>query len=276
MLYFLSGLPRSGSTLLLNILAQNPKMHVTPTSPLSDQLVRIRNTWERINEYRACPRPENARTAMKGFVQGFYAGLDNYIVFDKHRGWPAHIELIEHVLDRKIKIVATVRAIPEILASFELLYRRDKAVRMPVGEEQAPVRLMRLEDRCLLWASSEGLVGAPYFVLRDALMRGYDDRFHFVDFERLTTAPKQALQELYLFLDQPYFEHDFDNVKQVLFENDMEYGYGDLHTIRPKVESVPFRARTLLPRDIVQKFSAPEVAFWAPPSQRLAPPPTKR
>lgn len=30
--YFISGLPRSGSTLLANILAQNPRFHATATS----------------------------------------------------------------------------------------------------------------------------------------------------------------------------------------------------------------------------------------------------
>jgi len=38
-IYFINGMPRSGSTLLCNILAQNPEFHVTPTSGLSE-LVR--------------------------------------------------------------------------------------------------------------------------------------------------------------------------------------------------------------------------------------------
>jgi len=34
--HFVSGLPRSCSTLLCNLLAQNPRVHATPTSPLHE------------------------------------------------------------------------------------------------------------------------------------------------------------------------------------------------------------------------------------------------
>lgn len=44
-IYFLAGLPRSGSTLLANILAQNPSIYVTPTSGIVDMLVQVRNSW---------------------------------------------------------------------------------------------------------------------------------------------------------------------------------------------------------------------------------------
>jgi sulfotransferase len=35
-IHFINGMPRSGSTLLCNILAQNPKFHVTPTSYVAE------------------------------------------------------------------------------------------------------------------------------------------------------------------------------------------------------------------------------------------------
>jgi sulfotransferase len=40
-IFFNSTLPRSGSTLLQNIMGQNPEFHVTPTSGLID--VRSKN-----------------------------------------------------------------------------------------------------------------------------------------------------------------------------------------------------------------------------------------
>jgi len=40
-LFFLSGLPRSGSTLLGSILSQHPELQATPTSPLADLLCWI-------------------------------------------------------------------------------------------------------------------------------------------------------------------------------------------------------------------------------------------
>ncbi|WP_369126306.1 sulfotransferase [Methylocucumis oryzae] len=46
MIYFLAGLPRSGSTLLANLLAQNPLITATATSGVIDLLAALINTCE--------------------------------------------------------------------------------------------------------------------------------------------------------------------------------------------------------------------------------------
>jgi len=53
-IFFISGLPRSGSTLLCNILAQNPEIFVSKaTSGCVEILFSIRNQWDRIVEHQA-------------------------------------------------------------------------------------------------------------------------------------------------------------------------------------------------------------------------------
>jgi hypothetical protein len=44
-IYFLSGLPRSGSTVLAALLQQHPEMHTTATSGLLDMLVGTLKAW---------------------------------------------------------------------------------------------------------------------------------------------------------------------------------------------------------------------------------------
>ena len=48
-LYFLSGLPRSGSTLLGSILSQHSKLQATPTSPLADLLCWIDEGFSKLD-----------------------------------------------------------------------------------------------------------------------------------------------------------------------------------------------------------------------------------
>ncbi len=55
-IYFLAGLPRSGSTLLANILAQHRQIYVTPTSGIVDMLVQVRNTWDLNDSFQAIDR----------------------------------------------------------------------------------------------------------------------------------------------------------------------------------------------------------------------------
>lgn len=52
-LHLISGLPRAGSTLLCNILAQNPRFHATATSGILEMLFRVRNGWDTVEEFRA-------------------------------------------------------------------------------------------------------------------------------------------------------------------------------------------------------------------------------
>ena len=52
-IFFNSTLPRSGSTLLQNIMGQNPEFHVTPTSGLIDLMLGARIGYNQNHESKA-------------------------------------------------------------------------------------------------------------------------------------------------------------------------------------------------------------------------------
>jgi hypothetical protein len=103
-----------------------------------------------------------------------------------------------------------------------------------------------LEGRINVWTSQDGLVGSTFNSIRDAVMRGYRDRFHFVDFDELTQTPKRVIQGVYNFLDKSYYEHDFKNISQYTKENDAEHGFTDLHTIRPEIKPLKDDSKEIL------------------------------
>src|SRR3954469_64456 len=47
-IHFIGGMPRAGSTILGNILAQNPRFHVTPTSGVIEALLTLRTAFDQI------------------------------------------------------------------------------------------------------------------------------------------------------------------------------------------------------------------------------------
>ena len=49
-IFYQSSLPRAGSTLLQNIIGQNPDFYVTPTSGVLDLVYGARNNFEEIPE----------------------------------------------------------------------------------------------------------------------------------------------------------------------------------------------------------------------------------
>lgn len=236
-IHFISGLPRSGSSLLCNILAQNPKLHVTPTNGVLDLIVRIRNQWNEIESFNANPDNEARIRVMKGILQAFHEPVKGKIVFDKSRGWLNHIPLTEKILGHKVKILVTVRDLRDVLASFEKLWRLNSE-RLLSQERQFPIEFQTIEGRCKVWANPGQVVGASFNAIKNALECGYKDRLHFIKYEDLTTNPKKSLRDIYDFLEEDNFKHDFEHVEQVLNEND-EVGYGipNLHTIRPVIEA---------------------------------------
>lgn len=66
---------------------------------------------------------------------------------------------------------------------------------------------------------------------------------HFIDHADLTAKPAETLAGVYRFLGEEPAFHDFDNLEQVTFEDDVVHGFKDLHVIRRKVEPPPPRWR---------------------------------
>ena len=63
-IFFQSSLPRSGSTLLQNILGQNTDFYVTPTSGLLELVYAARNNYSTSPEFKA----QDAELMKKGFL----------------------------------------------------------------------------------------------------------------------------------------------------------------------------------------------------------------
>jgi sulfotransferase len=257
-----SGLPRAGSTLFVNILAQNHAFDVTPTSGILGMLVMLRNQWEMQPEFKAAYNEGTKVAALRGLLNGYFHTSRFPIVFDKSRGWPAQIEMAERVLGRKIKILAPVRDVRDVLASFEKLYRKNKDIRPIPGEMANPGKFQTVGGRCEVWCSLDQPLGASFNMLRDAIRRGFKNRIHFVEFEKLTVAPKTTMAKVYEFLDEEPFEHNFNDVKQYTQEDDIWHGYKDLHTIRPKIEPMEPQWPDILGKDVANMYKGKATNFW--------------
>lgn len=243
--YFINGMPRSGSTLIANILNQNPKFWATPTSGLCPLLLQTNHIWNSIAELRASAKPADKITTMAGMMEGFHNAMTRPVLFDKSRGWVCAFELAESVLAEKPKIIVTYRDIPSILASCEKLFRRELAD--PASTARWGQNMETLEGRLAFWTASDQLVGGAYNRIRDCVLRGHRESLHFVNFDDLSSNPTATMQRVYEFLGEEWYAgHDFDNVEQTTHEKDSEHGFVDLHTIRQKIQPVKKDYRDVL------------------------------
>jgi len=237
---FVAGLPRSGSTLFMNILGQNPNFHVTPTSGILSSLVQIKNSWDNNEAFKAQPKALSEQikiNVLRSMLIGYMAHSDKPVFIDKNRMWPEHIELIETLIGREnIRILMTVRDLRDVIASFEMRSRATSMTSQAPLELVDPVAAKTASGRIKLYIDNMQPIGRAYNAIRDTMTRGWGDKLFFVEYEALTANPQATMQAIYPFIQQEYYQHDFENVEQVTFEDDSAYGITGLHTIRPKVE----------------------------------------
>lgn len=79
-----------------------------------------------------------------------------------------------------------------------------------------------------------------------------------VEYELLTQAPEKVLRLVYDFIGEPWFEHDYENVRYDATEFDQALGVSGLHKVRAKVELAD--RRTVLPPDLFEQYAA--LSFW--------------
>ena len=242
--YFLAGLPRSGSTLLANILAQNQAFHVTPTSGICDMLVQVRNSWDRNDAFQAMDRATSERVkgnVLKAMLQTYFGEVKQTVCIDKNRYWAEFLEMAAELVGGRdrVKVLMTVRDMRDVVASLEKLYRKTSALGQLPQEANMALKFKTALGRMEVFIDDAQPVGRAYNAIRDAVTRGWRDRMHFIDFEDLTRHPRQTLEGIYRFLGEEPHAHDFERVEQVTIEDDFVYGFKDLHVIRAKVEPMP-------------------------------------
>lgn len=229
--HFIGGLPRSGSTLLTNILLQNPKFATTATSSLLEFMLQIRDNWDKLEGHKNYPKGQDKWAIIRSIIQNYH-NTDKEVIFDKNRGWSTHIEFVEKVTGNQAKIIACVRNLEDVCSSFEKLFRKNRADGEIHGEFNNP-QMKTIDGRVAVWTSDEGVIGRPYVSILDTIQRGLGDRIMFFPYESWTGNPDFWFKRLYEFVGEEYFQHDFNNIEQTIRENDAGYGWGsDLHEIK--------------------------------------------
>lgn len=257
-IHFISGLPRSGSTLLAAILRQNPRFHAGMSSPVGSLFMALQGAMSRRNEAAVFIEETQKRALLRGlFDNYYYATHTEKLVFDTNRAWCSKLPTLVQLFPES-KIICCVRHVPWIMDSFERLIRQNAFELSGIfGFESTNTVYTRLNRL----AVSDGLVGFALDALREAFWGEYADRLILVGYEALTKQPEETMQQLYGFLGEVWFAHDFDNVEYEAQEFDLALGTPNLHTVQRKVEWTD-RA-SVLPPDLFNRFA--NDAFWAIP-----------
>ncbi len=261
-IHFISGLPRSGSTLLAGILRQNPRFHAGMTSPVGSIYLAMQAALSRKNETAVFIEEDQKKALLVGVFENYYhrIGADR-VVFDTNRLWCSKLpQLAEHF--PAAKVICCVRHISWIMDSLERLGRKNVFELSAISGYDPGGTVYTRINRV---ATSDGIVGFPLDALREAYFGEQADRLMLVTYEALTRDPKGTLAKIYDFTGEEWFEHDFDNVEYEAAEFDVAIGAPGLHSVRRKVEFVD--RPTLLPPELFARFE--NDAFWTRPELNI-------
>ena len=250
--YFISGLPRSGSTLLSAILKQNPDFYADIASPVQgltgnsiDVITSGENNLNITEDQR--------KNLMYGVFDGYYKHIEKPVIFDSCRGWTKKTPFLK-ALFPYTKILCPVRDIVSILNSFEVLFNKNyfytKQINEKIFSENLFIRIQELFQREIINYYSFLLEG--YALNPKMIMLIY--------YENLCKTPEKTMRKVYEFLERPYYSHDFENVEYSNENFDKSCNLKDLHTVKKKVEYNP--PRCILPPEIVQKYNEMNMEFW--------------
>lgn len=252
--HYISGLPRSGSTLLTGILRQNPRFYSDISDHLMEYILSILNGNKQIS-VSTLDSEERIRNTIEGVYSGFYKHIDKEIIFNCNRGWTKHLEYLYQINDN-FRVICCVRDYKWILNSMEKIYK-NRTLKEPVNTSIYGDNTLTVWHRTD-FLNNDSFVRFAYNALKEAYYGPYRKHLLLVEYDDLTKTPKETMQKIYDFIEEPYYEHDFNNVEYSNKEYDLPLMTPNLHTVRRKVE---YDAGTqVLPPDLWEKYSNWE--FW--------------
>ena len=255
--HFITGLPRSGSTLLSALLLQNPRFHAGMSSPVGGLFRGMLNQLGAGSEFGPVVTTEQRRRLARGLFDSYYAdqASSKEVIFDTNRMWSAQMPALMDLFPGA-KLIACVRNVAWVMDSIERRYRSNpyEITRLFADDAERNTVYSRVETL----AQRNRMVGYPWSALKEAFYGEHADSLLLVDYELLAQAPHKVLPLIYQFLGEPAFEHDFDQVKYNAPEFDEALGLHGLHQVRPKVGLQ--RRETILPPDLFEQYS--KLSFW--------------
>lgn len=249
--HFITGLPRSGSTLLSAILKQNPRFHSSITDPLATLVKGVIETSQEGPGMKSEVPIQRRKNLVEGLFNGFYKDIDSPVIFNTNRAWTLLTPQIKELYPSS-KMIVCVRDINWILDSFEVAHRKNPLSTNTVTGGLSGTVYSRVETLM----DEKGIVGFPYIGIKQAITSNEKSMLMLVEYNQLCKTPEQMLKSIYNFIGEDYFEHDFNNVEGSWDEYDAEIGI-KLHQVKRKVEFT--QRQFILPPDILQKYTNMEV-----------------
>lgn len=219
----LSGLPRTGSTLLSAILDQNPEIHAEGNSAVCQLMWDMQVSCESTasEQLTANNRQATQEALVSAIPAIYYKNTTATHILDKCRSWtlPANMDMLKKYVRNDPKVIVLTRPIDEIVRSFVQLRKAN-------GWQGDLESDLLIPDSEPIMRSLNGVKWAQ---------ENNNGEFLFIEYADLVADTQDVIDSIYEFCGFDSFAHDFNNIVNKFPENDSVYGLIGQHDIRPSV-----------------------------------------
>jgi sulfotransferase len=253
----LSGMPRSGSTLLSSLLSQNPMIHAEGNSAVCQLIwdMTMSCTYNVNEQLKTNHREETMRDLIVQIPNTYYKNVPRgtKCIVDKCRSWTksSNVELLQKYIDPTIKIIVMERSVTAVVESFYKLFKKnnwcDEIIHRCLNEMLEP--------------GTEPIMNSLYGIkMAHNANANANAKFLFIHYDELVDHPEETIKRIYTFCEwgEPFI-HTFTNVVNKYPEDDNYYNIKGFHTIRSMVKREI--NKYTLPSDILARCKEIEQEF---------------
>ena len=248
-LFFLVALPRSGNTLFASIMNQNPEITCTANS-VTLEIIKNLFLIKTTDTFQKFPDHKSLDNILDNVYNLYYRDWPQRIIIDRGpvmlSGNPGNFELMQKHFKTGFKCIVLLRDLMEVFASYIKWYTENpNSFVNKLGKTD--------EEKLLALMNNESAIVKEIKSIQNAY--NYSNICHFIKYNDLVSNPQKTFRDLYKFLDEPYYPHYFENLKQIKI-NDIEYDDTvvgkNMHTIRTTIKKET--NNYIVPKSIREKY----------------------
>ena len=206
-LFFLVAMPRSGNTLFASIMNQNPEIAATPNS-ITLEIMKDLFLLKQTDVFQNYPDHKSLDNVLDSVYDNYYKDWPQHIIID--RGpvtTPGNLELMQKHFKKPFKCIILLRDLMDVLASYMKWYTENP------NSFVNRYNLKNDEEKLSMIMNDKGAVVKDLLAIKNSY--NYSGMCHYVKYDDLVTQPEQEFRKIYQFIDEPYFNHKFNNLDQI-------------------------------------------------------------
>lgn len=238
----MSGLPRSGSTLLSALLNQREDLYCSSLSATTEVLDYLSDNLINSESFKSGTYVKQQESLYHTVLDSAYSFTEKEYIIDKNRMWtiPKYHNMLRQTLNYEPKFLIPVRPLKEIVSSFIRLFEKNPGNyldRQLSDLDFIPwAQYNNISDaRVDLLLNTFGHIRGSMSALYFAMSNENQKNFCYIKYEELIGYPEKTMYEIENFLDIPHFQYDFENIVAEKHNDEETWGIKNMHTVKNKI-----------------------------------------